>query len=204
VFACTALIALFAAGLARAEIASKSYVDNTVATLPAMPNGNDYLLKSGGTMTGEIAMGGQKITGLGAPTAAADAVTKAYVDERSAPAGGFIPWETLRAYADTTATNDPHWGNTWEARVGAHMIRGVAACLSTETKSGNAPDASTYGPNCWCRVSSVNSIDVDGAWVFNITHGSKTGCISDCAVSCCYCVINGTTNSCSRAALFAG
>ena len=38
------------------------------------------LPKSGGTMTGAIAMGSNKITGLGTPTADADAATKLYVD----------------------------------------------------------------------------------------------------------------------------
>lgn len=38
------------------------------------------LLLAGGTMTGNIAMGGNKVTGLGAPTVANDAVRKAYAD----------------------------------------------------------------------------------------------------------------------------
>ncbi len=38
------------------------------------------LLLAGGTMTGPIAMGGNKITGLGAPAAAADAARKSEVD----------------------------------------------------------------------------------------------------------------------------
>lgn len=37
---------------------------------------------SGGTMAGEIAMDGKKITGLGAPESSADAVTKAYADAK--------------------------------------------------------------------------------------------------------------------------
>ena len=39
---------------------------------------------AGGTMTGAIAMGTSKITGLGDPTAAQDAATKAYVDTQDA------------------------------------------------------------------------------------------------------------------------
>ena len=39
-----------------------------------------YLAKAGGTMAGALAMGNNKITGLGTPTATADAATKDYVD----------------------------------------------------------------------------------------------------------------------------
>ncbi len=45
---------------------------------------DDKLSKSGGTMTGAIAMGSSKITGLGAPTADTDASTKKYVDDQDA------------------------------------------------------------------------------------------------------------------------
>jgi hypothetical protein len=48
--------------------------------LPAMPNVEDYLPIAGGTMAGEINMGAQKITNLGAPTEGGDGVTKEYVD----------------------------------------------------------------------------------------------------------------------------
>ena len=41
---------------------------------------DNRLALAGGTMTGAIAMGTSKITGLGTPTDAADATTKAYVD----------------------------------------------------------------------------------------------------------------------------
>jgi hypothetical protein len=46
-------------------------VTNSIATKLAL---------AGGTMTGAIAMGGNKITGIGTPTTGTDAVTKAYVD----------------------------------------------------------------------------------------------------------------------------
>ena len=42
---------------------------------------------SGGTMAGDIAMGSNKITGLGAPSAAGDATTKQYVDAQISASG---------------------------------------------------------------------------------------------------------------------
>lgn len=53
------------------DAARKTYVD----TLHALS-----LLKTGGTMSGPIAMGANKITGLADPTNAQDAATKAYVE----------------------------------------------------------------------------------------------------------------------------
>ncbi|MDR1338101.1 MAG: hypothetical protein LBJ73_03680 [Rickettsiales bacterium] len=205
VFVCTAIIALFASMLAQAEIASKSYVDNTVATLPVMPNGDDYLLKAGGTMSGEIVMGGQKITGLGMPTETTDGVTKKYVDDIAAQSAGGLNGNSPSWVAMNSADwAGPHWGDTWEVTTADNSIKveGVAACLSTETKSGNAPDVGTYGGNCWCRVSRVNDERVVGAWVFNYSYGSDTSCYSYCAINCSYCVRHGSEYSCSRDALF--
>lgn len=53
---------------------------------------------TGGTMSGDIAMGGSAITGLAAPTNDQDAATKAYVDS-SVPAGT----RATRTYAEVTA-----------------------------------------------------------------------------------------------------
>jgi len=57
------------------------------------------LALAGGTMTGAIAMGTNKITGLGTPTDATDAATKAYVD--SAAQG--IDWKASVRAATTVA-----------------------------------------------------------------------------------------------------
>jgi hypothetical protein len=88
------------------DAANKSYVDTAISNLIngapgtidtlneiAVALGNDAnfsttmtnslaakLSLSGGTMTGNIAMGSYKITGLGTPTTGSDATTKTYVD----------------------------------------------------------------------------------------------------------------------------
>lgn len=57
--------------------AVKTAVDNAAT---AQSTADAALPKAGGTMSGAIAMGTNKITGLGTPTDAADAATKSYVD----------------------------------------------------------------------------------------------------------------------------
>ena len=69
------------------DAANKVYADTKLAL-------------TGGTMTGEIAMGTSKITGLGDPTNPQDATTKAYVDNK--------------VLTGTVAITDATWnGNTW-------------------------------------------------------------------------------------------
>ena len=53
------------------------------------PSGADgkYLMLAGGTMTGQIAMGNHKVSGVAAPTADSDAATKKYVDDKLGTAG---------------------------------------------------------------------------------------------------------------------
>ena len=48
------------------------------------------LPKTGGAMTGDIAMGGKKVTGLPSPTASTDAANKEYVDGRKATASATL------------------------------------------------------------------------------------------------------------------
>jgi hypothetical protein len=56
------------------DLVNKGYVDSIK---------DQSLPKSGGTMTGDINMGGNKVTGLPTPTDAGDAVNKGYVDAKT-------------------------------------------------------------------------------------------------------------------------
>ena len=57
---------------------------------------SNYLSLSGGTMTGSIDMGGQKISGVGAPSESGDVVNKGYVDNIAPKIGiDFQTWQLL-------------------------------------------------------------------------------------------------------------
>jgi hypothetical protein len=61
-----------------------------------------FFTKTGGTLTGAVAMSSNKITGLGTPTATGDAATKDYVDERLLLAGGTMTGTLNLATGTTT------------------------------------------------------------------------------------------------------
>lgn len=74
--------------------------------------GGSYLPLAGGTMSGAIDMGSQKITNLGTPTANADGSTKLYVDQRD------DIWESvIYAAGATTSVNNMNIGSTTANRV---------------------------------------------------------------------------------------
>ena len=90
------------------EVALKTYVDDAVGTrLPA----------SGGTMTGNIDLGGNALTNVKAPAAATDAATKGYVDGKrlvlttTIPAswtGSAEPYTQTISVPGILATDTPH------------------------------------------------------------------------------------------------
>ena len=70
------------------------------STYATVANAANKLPLAGGTMTGAIAMGSNKITGLGTPSATDDAATKAYADAKLALTGG-----TMSGNLNMGATN---------------------------------------------------------------------------------------------------
>lgn len=82
---------------------SLSNMSSTV-TAAATILDNDVLKYTGGTMTGDIAMSGMKVTGLGTPTDDADAATKKYVDDKLVTTGSTSKSVTISVAANTAAS----------------------------------------------------------------------------------------------------
>ena len=88
--------------------------DLAQAVQDSLDAADDALPVAGGTMSGNIAMGGNKVTGLGDPSADADAATKKYVDDNfldvdlkgaangvaELDANGKVPAAQLPSYVD--------------------------------------------------------------------------------------------------------
>lgn len=105
--------------VADGDAARKRYVDTTVtaAAENAETNAKNVSLpKAGGTMTGDISMGGNAVKGLKAPASGSDAATKDYVDGKraayTAELGtswtGSGPYTQTVAVAGILATDMPH------------------------------------------------------------------------------------------------
>jgi hypothetical protein len=90
-----------------------SYLDGVTSSIQTQLNSK--LPKAGGTMSGDIAMGTNKITGLGTPTDNTDASTKAYVDSAAAGAFNDATANTNDKLGDLTI--DGSTGNTVVARI---------------------------------------------------------------------------------------
>lgn len=74
---------------------------------------NGALQKSGGTMTGDIAMGSNGITGLAAPTNNADAATKKYVDDAVSGLGAVFNFKGTKSAVSDLPTTGNKQGDVW-------------------------------------------------------------------------------------------
>ena len=82
-------------------------VVNLSSTYATVANAANKLPLAGGTMTGAIAMGTNKITGLGTPSATDDAATKAYADGKLALTGGTLTGVLAMSANKITNLADP-------------------------------------------------------------------------------------------------
>lgn len=77
------------------------------STYATVANAANKLPLAGGTMSGAIAMGSNKITGLGTPTTTGDAATKDYADTKLALTGGTLSGALAMGTNKITGVGDP-------------------------------------------------------------------------------------------------
>ena len=105
--------------------------------------------KAGDTMTGALAMGSNKITGLGTPTAGTDAATKSYVDTADALqlnlSGGTMTGNIVMGSNKVTSTATPTTDDDLTRKAYVDSILGSAT--SAATSASQAATSATNAAN---------------------------------------------------------
>ena len=92
---------------------------------------------SGGTMTGDIIMGSNNITGLSAPTEETDAATKAYVDSKISDVTGEVGLVSLDDFNTFKTTVLPLAGGTMSGDINMGSTNGISN-LAEPTEDSDA------------------------------------------------------------------
>jgi hypothetical protein len=201
---------------ASADAANKGYVDTSIsnliggapgtldtldeiaAALADTANFSDtVVLKSGSTMTGNLAMGTNKVTGLGTPSASTDAATKDYVDTVTvAPSnltGPITSVGSATAIASQTGTGTKFVVDTSPTLV--TPVLGVATATSingttipsTKTLVVTTDKISTLAATTSAELAGVISDETgSGALVFGTSPTLATPIISSPKISSTY------------------
>jgi hypothetical protein len=151
--ATTAYVDTSIANLISGAPATLDTLDEIAAALADTANFSDtVVLKSGSTMSGALAMGTNKVTGLGTPTTSTDAATKGYVDGVTiAPSNLTGPITSVGAA--TTVAAQTGTGSTFVMNTSPTLVTpvlGVATATSINSttipssKTLVATDSTTY------------------------------------------------------------
>jgi len=113
---------------------------------------------AGGTMTGAIAMGTNKITGLGTPTVSTDAATKAYADTMVPLAGGTMTGALTLSGAPTVGLHAAT--KTYVDAVGTAVSADAAAAAASATAAAASYDS--FDDRYLGAKATAPSVDNDG------------------------------------------
>lgn len=131
---------------------------------------------SGGTMTGAINMGSQKITSLATPTENTDAATKGYVDSI---AGGQIDPSTLATKEDLNGKLDKTGGTTsWFDLVSNGLINlNAHTYVTISTANDNTGYISINTRSLQIPTATSTSVETEAVNIKYLLNnfGSKTG-----------------------------
>jgi hypothetical protein len=151
---------------AGSAIRAQNLNDNFTQILYSTQETIDRRLDStGGTMSGQLDMGNNKIVNLGTPTNNADASTKAYVDSTIGTAGGFASAAaasasaaaTSASNASTSATNSATSASASATSAAASLASQTAAATSQSDAASSASTASTQASNASTSASNAST-----------------------------------------------
>ncbi len=114
---------------------------------------------AGGTMSGNLAMGTNKITGLGTPSSTTDAATKAYADTMLPLAGGTMTGNIVMGSNAVTSSSNPTDDTHLARKAYVDSILGSAtsAATSAATATTKASEAATSASNAATSATSAAS-----------------------------------------------
>ena len=142
---------------------------------------------SGGTMTGAIAMGSSKITGLGTPTDNGDATTKAYVDTADALklnlSGGTMSGQIAMGTNKVTGVGDPTTSQDAATKIYVDTADALKLNLSGGTMSGNIAMGTSLitglgSPSSSTDAATKGYVDTQRDTRLALAGGTMTGVIA--------------------------
>jgi hypothetical protein len=167
-FTSTALLNVSDPTLAQ-HAATKNYVDTNDAL---------KLNLTGGTMSGDITMGGNTVTGLGTPSASSDAATKGYVDAEVTALVDAAPGtlDTLNELA--AALGDDASFSTTVTNSIATKLPLAGGTMTGDITLGANKATSTATPATDDTLTRKGYVDTQDALKLNLSGGTMSGAIA--------------------------
>jgi len=131
---------------------------------------------AGGTMSGAIAMGTNKITGLGDPTLAQDAATKAYVDSEVSAVIDSAPGalDTLNELAAALG-DDANFSTTVTNSIATKLPKDGSEAMTGNLDAGSNKVVNVTDPTSAQDAATKTYVDTADALKLNLSGGTLSG-----------------------------